>query len=212
MEAVADYSYLLEKGYSHKAALSLVGDHYQLHMRQRFAVQRGSCSSKDIRLRASGQISLEDILDRKLGIDGFNLVITIETALAGGVIIKGRDSCYRDLASIGGNYRKVDQTRPSIQLIGDFLKNLKAEKIVWYFDRKVSNSGKLKELLVEMSQQNKWNWEIQLDDQVDQTLINFPGVVASSDGEILAQTKSWVNLIKPLLDTVSSKIMVDLSN
>ena len=49
---------------------------------------------------------------RGLWIDGYNVLTTVEAALAGGVILVGRDGCYRDMASMHGSYRKVSETRP----------------------------------------------------------------------------------------------------
>ena len=54
---------------------------------------------------------------RQLWIDGYNVLTTIEAALAGAVIIAGRDGCYRDMASMHGSYRKVEETSPAIELI-----------------------------------------------------------------------------------------------
>ena len=50
-----------------------------------------------------------------------NQLITIEAALSGGLIFRGRDGCFRDLASIHGTYRKVEETLPALNLIGSFL-------------------------------------------------------------------------------------------
>ena len=59
---------------------------------------------------------------QRIAIDGYNVLITIEAAMSGGCIFKARDGCLRDLASIHGTYRKVNETIPALQLIGEFLK------------------------------------------------------------------------------------------
>ena len=45
-EATFEHSWLLERGYSERAALKLVGDKHQLTGRQREAVVRGACSDQ----------------------------------------------------------------------------------------------------------------------------------------------------------------------
>ena len=44
---------------------------------------------------------------------------TIEAALSGGVILAARDGAYRDMASMHGTYRKVAETLPALELLGD---------------------------------------------------------------------------------------------
>ena len=46
----------------------------------------------------------------ELLIDGYNVLTTVESALAHGLLLIGRDGCMRDLASMHGSWRKVDET------------------------------------------------------------------------------------------------------
>ena len=55
-----------------------------------------------------------DVANRELWIDGYNALTTIESALSGSVILRARDGCYRDMASMHGTYRKVQETVPAI--------------------------------------------------------------------------------------------------
>ncbi len=120
-EALADFSMLLTKGYADKSSLKLVGDRFSLTQRQRLALMRAACSDQQLQSRLARQVPVGKLAGRPIAIDGYNLLITIEAALSGGLIFKGRDGCFRDLASIHGTYRKVEETIPAIQLIGDFL-------------------------------------------------------------------------------------------
>lgn len=123
-QAVADFSMLLTKGYADKSALKLVGDRFSLTQRQRLAVMRSACSDRQRQSRLEREVPVEALAGRSIAIDGYNLLITIEAALSGGLLFKGRDGCLRDLASIHGTYRKVEETIPAIEQIGDFLANL----------------------------------------------------------------------------------------
>src|SRR5438552_2409238 len=114
--AVADLSWLLSRGYAVPSALKLVGDRYRLVERQRVAVLRSTCSDAALADRRSRELDPRSIRGRPLRIDGFNLILTLESALGGGVVLAGRDGCYRDLASVHGTYRKVDETRPAPEL------------------------------------------------------------------------------------------------
>jgi hypothetical protein len=96
--AAVDYCWLLSRGYADKSALKLVGDRFGLTTRQRLAVMRCSCSDRAVLERRAGQVERSALKGAELWIDGYNLLTTVESALAGGVILVGRDGCYRDLA------------------------------------------------------------------------------------------------------------------
>jgi len=198
--AVADFSLLLTKGYADKSALKLVGDKFSLTERQRLAVMRNACSDQQLILRRQNEIKIEDLAGRPFAIDGYNILITIEAAVSGGIIFIGRDGCLRDLASIHGTYRKVAETIPAVQLIGDFLKETGIIDCLWLLDSPVSNSGRLKTLIGQLSQKNNWLWEIKLLPSPDYELIRTERIVATSDSAVLDRCKKWVNLAGAIIE------------
>jgi len=211
--AVADFSLLLTKGYAEKSALKLVGDKFSLTERQRLAVMRCACSDQHLESRKQRRLPIGNLLDQPIAIDGYNVLITVEAAMSGGVIFKGRDGCFRDLASIHGTYRKVTETIPAVQLIGGFLKQTGVSKALWLLDSPVSNSGRLKTLIDGLARKHHWNWETQLLQSPDGALIRTDLVVATSDSVVLDGCRSWVNLateiIKKKLPSVRA---IDLSH
>jgi hypothetical protein len=197
--ALADYCLLLTKGYADKSALKLVGDRFALNQRQRLAVMRSACSDTQLESRKKHQINIQELAEQSIAIDGYNILITIEAALSGGVIFIGRDGCMRDLASIHGTYRKVHETTPAIQLIGDFLAALEIKDVLWLLDSPVSNSGRLKSLIAALAAENNWRWDIQLALNPDAELIKTATTVATSDSVILDNCKSWTNLAAEII-------------
>jgi hypothetical protein len=210
--AVADFSLLLTKGYAEKSALKLVGDRFSLTERQRLALMRSACSDEQLASRNKRYVAPENLTGQSLSIDGYNLLITIEAAMSGGVILKGRDGCFRDLASVHGTYRKVTETIPALELIGQFLKEAGAGKAIWLLDSPVSNSGRLKTLIGELARKNKWDWEIELLLSPDAELKKTERIVASSDSVVLDGCACWVNLAKEIIKSkLSSAKVIDLS-
>ena len=132
--ALADYSLLLTKGYAEKSALKLVGDKFSLTQRQRLAIMRSACSDQQLANRIQKRIEAKNLAGQSVAVDGYNVLITIEAAMSGGIIFKGRDGCFRDLASIHGTYRKVAETIPAVELIGRFLHQTGAGKALWLLD------------------------------------------------------------------------------
>jgi hypothetical protein len=209
--ALADYSLLLTKGYAEKSALKLVGDRFSLTQRQRLAVMRSACSDQQLANRIQKRIEAKNLAGESVAIDGYNVLITIEAAMSDGVIFKGRDGCFRDLASIHGTYRKVAETIPAVELIGRFLHEIGTDIALWLLDSPVSNSGRLKTLIGELADKNNWNWEIQLLLSPDAELIKTDRIVATSDSVILDGCRQWINLATVIIKKkLSSAWIIDM--
>ena len=102
-EAVDDYCYLLSRGYTDHSITQIVGNRYRLNARQRIAIQRISASDQQVAARKASQQAFTTLKDQPIFIDGFNLLILLESALSGGFIFQGRDGTYRDLSSVHGS-------------------------------------------------------------------------------------------------------------
>jgi hypothetical protein len=210
--ALADFSLLLTKGYADKSALKLVGDKFSLTERQRLAIMRSACSDKQLASRSRRRVELTELASQPIVIDGYNVLITIEAAMSGGIIFAGRDGCFRDLASIHGTYRKVIETIPAVKLIGEFLREIKVSNALWLLDSPVSNSGRLKTLIGELAQENNWDWEIELLTSPDAELKKTDLVVASSDGVVLDECKRWLNLAAEIIRRkIQNPRIIDMS-
>ncbi|MHC4949512.1 MAG: DUF434 domain-containing protein [Planctomycetota bacterium] len=201
-KAVADMGWLLSRGYADKSTLKLVGDRYALTKRQRMAIMRASCSDSQLDNRTRKQISPDRMESQPLMIDGYNLLITIEAALAGALLFVGRDGCIRDLASIHGTYRKVEETLPAIETIAHTLNNLSISEVIWLLDQPVSNSGRLKQVILSFAENRSLNWDVQLVQNPDTVLIESNQLIATSDSNILDGCKKWLNLARIIIKTI----------
>jgi hypothetical protein len=211
-EALADFSMLLTKGYADKSALKLVGDRFSLTQRQRLAIMRSACSDQQRQSRLERCAPIDGLAGQAIAIDGYNLLITIEAAMSGGLIFKGRDGCFRDLASIHGTYRKVEETVPAVKLIGEFLMDIRTAQALWLFDSPVSNSGRLKTLLAQLARENAWPWEIRLTISPDAELSKMNTVVVSTDSVVLDACQQWTNLAAEIvLRRLAQTTIIDLA-
>ncbi|GAB5398862.1 MAG: DUF434 domain-containing protein [Aureisphaera sp.] len=207
-EAVADMHYLLSRGYAEKSALQLVGNRHRLNVRQQKAVQGMSASAAQIAQRKQTELSLEQLKDQEIAIDGFNLLIILESALSGAYVFKGLDDCYRDLSSVHGTYKRVQQTEGALLWVGDTLMELQTGNVLWYFDQPVSNSGRLKTLLGQLAQEKDYDWTIELDYNPDKLLADSDRVVVSSDAWVLDRAGRWCNLAMELIESKISTMQV----
>lgn len=203
-KAGGDLFYLLNQGYKVKGAVEFVGNHYLLSQRQRQALQRSIYSKENLINREQKEI-YSDLENREVHIDGFNTIITLETALSGGLLIRGMDGAIRDLAGVRGNYRLLDITETAIQLLGEQLTHLKIKKATFYLDAPVSNSGRLKLKILELLSTHKFEVQVEVINNVDSILENFENVV-TSDAIILDKCQSWINMNSRILDRQLSSI------
>ncbi len=193
--AAADLCWLLDRGYSGRAALSLVGDRFALTDRQRIAVRRCSCSAARAEARRECEVSAADLRGgATVWIDGFNVLTTVEAALAGGVLLIGRDGALRDMASMHGSYRRVEETPRALEAIAETLAAVGAKDCRWWLDAPVSNSGRLAATLREFASERGLAWSIDVVPDPDARLCDAPPdvVVASADSGLMdAAPRHW---------------------
>jgi hypothetical protein len=212
-QAVAELSWLLSRGYKMTASLKLVGDRYGLRERQRLAVSRSSCSDQDRQRRKDHCISVELIRNQGVIVDGFNLMITLEAALSRGPLLIGVDECIRDLSSVHGSYRSVEETEQAGTMIGKALQHLGASSVLWLLDRPVSNSGRLASRIAELAVQRGWPWQVETVFNPDSMIISSAAVAITSDSSILNQVERWADLKSYLLSQeIPDAWLIDLSN
>jgi hypothetical protein len=209
--AVEELSWLLTRGYPPASTLKLVGDCYALTERQRWAVGRAACTDEQ-RVQRTAKLLLPDRLgDRPVSIDGFNLIITLETALGGGVILHGRDSALRDLSSIHGTYRAVQETDRAIHLVAAALLPITTGPVRWLLDQPVSNSGRLAARLRELGAILGLPWTAEIVMNPDNVLAETTDVVVTSDSVVLDRADSWLNLAALALAAEPSYWLLNLS-
>lgn len=197
--AVAELSWLLSRGYSERASLKLVGDRHGLTARQRKVVGRGACSDEALEARTRRRVELAALREAPLAIDGFNVLITAESLLSGGFVFRGRDGAHRDLASVHGSYRMVEETGGAIDRVAALLGAAGVGPVTWYLDRPVSNSGRLRARLLEAAAAAGRPWEVLLVDNPDRALVERGLPAATCDAWILDHCAAWVDLIAALI-------------
>lgn len=193
--ATHDASWLLSRGYSSKAVGTLTGDRYQLTERQRRAVMRCAAGEEAVARRLARQRALEAAGGRTLAVDGFNVLLTVEAALAGGVLLLGRDGCLRDMASMHGRFLETEETEAALVAVGRTLAAAPPASVWWLFDAPVSHSGRLAAQVEALAAAHGWPWRAETVPNPDPVLKGEP-LVATADGAILEVAEAWVNLAR----------------
>jgi len=210
--ATSELSWLLTRGYSLNASVKLVGDHHGLKDRQRLAIGRAACSDQQAEKRGSGCLLPGNVSGMPVAIDGFNLIITLEAALSGGILLGCKDGCLRDLSSVHGSYRSVTETELAIRLIGQAIEPLWPGAVTWFLDKPVSNSGRLSERIMALSEERKWGWSVKVVMNPDSAISDSDQVAITSDSIILDRAQRWINMCRYIVEReLPSAWVVNLS-
>lgn len=198
LKAGSDVKYLLNAGYKVKQATMFVANHYALTERERLVLARGIARDLDIESRKNKLSNLENL--DTVYIDGFNAIIPMESLLSESVLFKCQDGAIRDLANLRGSYKIIDKTEGAIRLILSKLDELNVRKAIFHIDKPVSNSGRLKTLILEISNDYKVEVEVNLLDAVDKSLYGKENVV-SGDCIVMDNAISIVPLYSLIVDS-----------
>jgi len=210
--AADDLCWLLNRGYALHSALELVGNRFNLRDRQRLAVGRCAATTEAMARRQEHCLAADRLKGEELWLDGYNVLMVLEAALGGGVVLLGRDGCCRDVLGIHGSYHRVQETSPALQLIGELVSSWGVASCRWFLDRPVSNSGLLKAIILETAIQAGWNWQVDLEMNPDRVLMETRQVVSTSDSAILDRCERWTNLAWELIrKRIPGARVVDLS-
>ena len=105
-KAADDFRFLLNRGYPRDASLELIGNRYSLDRDHRPLLRRGVFAASVAGERRSKKVSLEEIRDKAVAIDGYNCLITLESALKAKAILLADDAFIRDISGVSGSYRE----------------------------------------------------------------------------------------------------------
>ncbi|MFP5262995.1 MAG: DUF434 domain-containing protein [Blastocatellia bacterium] len=211
-EAASELSWLLGRGYAIKSSVKLVGDRHGLTDRQRLAISRAACSDEQKERREKSRVTADAARGAGLVIDGFNLIITVEAALGGGVLMVCRDGCLRDLSSVHGSYRSVAETEAAICLVGESLRAADIESAKWLLDKPISNSGRLRRRICDIASARGWPWAVEVVGNPDREIIRSGRIAVTSDSIILDGVSRWINLSAHIVSEMLPRAwVIDLS-
>ena len=190
--------WLLNRNYPISNIIDFVGGRHQFSTRQRMALRRASCSSKDLEVRKDKEISVSNLKGKTINIDAFNFIISLEVGLSKGLLINCMDESIRDLAGLRGTYRLIDKTYNVLEILGEAFRSLELACVNFYIDAPVSNSGKLKTAIYEAAE----NWSVNVNVHIvvnPDVILEKSNYVVSSDSIILDKCHGWINLVSYII-------------
>ncbi len=214
-DAAYDLRFLLNRKYRKKGALTFVSNKYVLSMHERNYLARAIHSNFISASRMDKIVNLSQITDQSLFIDGYNVLITLESIIRGDYdsIISCDDGVIRDINAIFGKYKCNKTTESSLNNILSLINEYKPLNVTFLFDKQVSFSGKLANLIRNLFRVYGLEWEVTLSKNVDFELVKLAnarnGIVATSDGIIIDKVNKIIDL--PFYFLKKSKISIKRS-
>lgn len=206
--AAEELRFLLGRGYPRSRCLDLVGDRHCLASQEREILRRGVFSPETSARRRAKLRGLADLAGRPVGLDGHNLLITLESALAGRILVRADDGVIRDIARAARNYKMTELTAKAIQFLVAALLEQRAAEADFFLDRPVSFSGLLARLIEEELARCQLKGLAQVSDVPERELKFFKGLVASSDSELIEACAEPIDLAGLVIDQCCPKARI----
>jgi len=194
--AVKDFRFFKNKGYSGKSLLKLVGDRYRLSRHARNCLLRGISNPEIASSRRRKVIKPVFARGKPLGIDWYNVLITVEGYLKGECLFLTDDAVIRDAQAIHGSYRVSAITDSAIRTILKTCSWLAPSLVAIFLDAPVSFSGRMKEKLLTAAKETapQLRFSVEVIPSPDYALKTWEGVAATSDSVIMDQAGSILDL------------------
>ena len=191
LDALEDYRYLLDRGYNRFSALNFVTDRYLLTKEERNILLRVAYPLKDADIIKKKIVKPRDIFGKKLYVDGYNVIITIESILRGKPVFLCDDGIIRDISLTFSRFKISEHTVKALQIIKEFIGNYKPENTVFILDKPKKWSGKLAELIYKAFQ--GLNVKVVLSKSPDKE-VSRGEIIASSDSQILIKSNRVIDI------------------
>jgi hypothetical protein len=188
--AIEEFRYLKNRNYPDKAALKLVSDHHRLDSTQRNCLFRAVFSASASRQPRAKLIQAGNVAGQHLGIDWYNVLITVESYLKGYPVFISDDGLVRDSSGVHGSYKAGKITERGITEILSGLAALKPARAELFLDSPISHSGEMADKLrEELSRTTSLPHQVTVFPSADFPLKSFTGIVATSDSSIIDGTR-----------------------
>jgi len=194
-DAISDFRFLLNRGYHRKSALDFVTSRYRLNKEMRNVLFRSIYPRNISEMRRRKRRERAD----ELWVDGFNVLITVESILNDEVLILCDDHVVRDFRGVYGRYRWNERSREVGEIIGEKIRKI-SESAVILLDSQVSRSREVARELERAA-----GVEVRVSRSVDREL-KQKEFVATSDGTIIDAVIGFVDIPRMIIEEGEIKV------
>ncbi len=193
MKALKDMYYLVNRGYSQDSAVRIVGDHYQLEKEERYKLKRIVFPEREISRTEKKKREITYIKDKKMAVDGYNVLITTESVLKNDVFLCF-DGVVRDVQGIFKKYKFDEEGERALEEIFSVLTKYPPKDTQFFFDVQISKSGELCSRVRRMLRTRGLEGDAQTTKSVDYALKNRKMLTATNDSVIIQELDEFVDI------------------
>ncbi len=183
--AIGDFRYLLSRGYGRENAVKIAGDRYTLDQTSRLVLYRAVYDDETAASHRSKLVDPEAVYGKRLSVDGYNVLITVESMLRKNPLILCDDGFIRDVSGIYGKHRFTSFTEHALLLIMRLLTEIQPSETRFFYDSQVSRSGELAALTRTFLAQFNLEGNAETAKQADNETLRFGGILSSSDAVLI---------------------------
>lgn len=191
-EPIYDLRFLLDRGYNKDSAIRVVADKYRLTKKERNFLLRAIFSKKEAeehRKKLTKSVKARDLV-----VDGYNVLITVESFLKNKELFLSDDGFVRDVSATFGKYRISRTTPKAAEKILNALKAHRPRSVTFIFDSQVSFSGELCKMFRERMSEIGIKGDASTAENADYTIIEANKIVSTSDRAIIKKAERVLDL------------------
>lgn len=209
-KAIQDVRYLLSRGYNRVVTIRFVADSRRVTLSERYVLIRGVYDETEAEKRRKKLVKTRSIADQIVSVDGYNLLITVESMLAGKLLIQCDDSTTRDISAVFGKHKITKRTFQALQMILQIFKENNPKEVRFYYDKQVSKSGQLASVTRRMLEEVGLKGTAATAQKSDMATLKSGGIIVSSDSVVVQKAENVLDLAGELAERASYKNMIKL--
>jgi hypothetical protein len=156
-------------------------------------------ASSEAEERKNKKIALEEIRGKAVAIDGYNCLITLESALKAKTILLADDAFIRDISGVSSTYRESPETTQALNLIMDLLVAAAPAEVLFLLDAPISGSGKLAARIRALMQERGLAGDAQAVKVPERVMAGYKGIIATGDTALIDQSEKVFDLAGHLI-------------
>jgi hypothetical protein len=212
-QAAADFFFLQNRQYPRRSSLDWVGNRHQLNQTERELLHRGVFGQSLVLARRAKRCLGSQWQEGSLVVDGHNVLITVESAILGRLMVLANDGVLRDLAGQSARFRFSEASRLATQAILRFLSEFRPPGVLFLFDAPMNHSGSLAEHYRQELKAMGLEGDARTVPVPEREFPYAECTVASSDQAVLDASVRWLDLAHWVIVAAGlNKTAVDFSH
>jgi hypothetical protein len=143
LKPARDIRSILRLGYPKFSTIRFVADHFQLSLEERRILTRVIMPPDRIVTRINKKVACTDIKDRNLLLDGYNVLLTVDSLLKKELMWFCDDGYIRDTRYYFSKAKQAEDIEEALETVLKFLSEIGPKSVSFLLDAQISRSGEL---------------------------------------------------------------------